>query len=58
MDFFNVLSMIGGVCLFLFGMNVMGDALEKCAGKSLKTILSRITSNKITGFLPFHLQRS
>ena len=51
MDFFNVLSMIGGVCLFLFGMNVMGDALEKCAGKSLKTILSRITSNKITGFL-------
>ncbi|MBQ3011167.1 MAG: Na/Pi cotransporter family protein [Oscillospiraceae bacterium] len=51
MSVFDFLTMIGGVCLFLFGMNVMGEALEKRAGKSLKTILSRITSNKITGFL-------
>ncbi|MBQ3257099.1 MAG: Na/Pi cotransporter family protein [Oscillospiraceae bacterium] len=51
MDIFNVLTMIGGVCLFLFGMSVMGEALEKRAGSSLKTILSRITSNKLTGFL-------
>ena len=51
MDIFNVLTMIGGVCLFLFGMSVMGEALEKRAGNSLKTILSRITGNKVTGFL-------
>jgi len=51
MDLFDVLTMLGGVCLFLFGMSVMGEALEKRAGRSLKTILSRITSNKITGFL-------
>ena len=51
MDIFNVLTMIGGVCLFLFGMSVMGEALEKRAGNSLKTILSRITGNKLTGFL-------
>ena len=35
MDIFNVLTMIGGVCLFLFGMSVMGEALEKRAGNSL-----------------------
>ncbi len=32
MDIFNVLTMIGGLCLFLFGMSVMGDALERRAG--------------------------
>ena len=31
MDIFNVLTMIGGLCLFLFGMNLMGDALERRA---------------------------
>ena len=51
MDIFDVLSMIGGLCLFLFGMNVMGEALEKRAGGSLKSILSNITGKKITGFL-------
>ena len=51
MDIFNVLTLIGGLCLFLFGMNIMGDALERRAGGSLKTILARLTKNKITGFL-------
>ena len=32
MDFFNVLSCIGGIALFLFGMTYMGEALKKCAG--------------------------
>ena len=32
MDIFNVLTMIGGLCLFLFGMNLMGQALERRAG--------------------------
>ena len=39
MSIFNVLSLIGGLALFLFGMNVMGEALEKRAGSSLKGIL-------------------
>lgn len=51
MSIFNVLSLIGGLSLFLFGMNFMGDALEKRAGGSLQTVLSRITSNKWKGLL-------
>ncbi|MBQ2932067.1 MAG: Na/Pi cotransporter family protein [Clostridia bacterium] len=51
MDIFNVLTLIGGLCLFLYGMNVMGDALERRAGSSLKRILAKLTKNKITGFL-------
>ena len=38
MDIFNVLTMIGGLCLFLFGMNLMGDALERRAGSSLRVL--------------------
>ena len=36
MDIFNVLTMIGGLCLFLFGMNLMGQALERRAGGKLR----------------------
>ena len=51
MDFFDILSMIGGLCLFLFGMNVMGEALERRAGNSLRTILGKLTTKKMMGFL-------
>ena len=51
MDIFDVLSMIGGLCLFLFGMNVMGESLEKRAGSGLKTLLGRLTTGKMAGFL-------
>ncbi|MBQ8718278.1 MAG: Na/Pi symporter, partial [Clostridia bacterium] len=51
MDIFNVLSLIGGLCLFLFGMNQMGQALERRAGSSLESLLGKLTSNKIAGFL-------
>lgn len=51
MDIFNVLTLIGGLCLFLFGMNIMGDALERRAGSSLRTLLRKLTSNKVAGFL-------
>lgn len=37
--------------MFLFGMNLMGNSLEKCAGSSLKVLLSKLTSRKILGFL-------
>ncbi len=51
MDFFDLLTMVGGLCLFLFGMNIMGQALERRAGNSLRRTLERLTSNKIAGFL-------
>ncbi len=51
MDIFDILTMIGGVCLFLFGMNLMGDGLERAAGSGLRTLLSKLTSNRFLGFL-------
>lgn len=51
MSIFNVLTLIGGLCLFLFGMNVMGDALERRAGSKLQVLLGKLTTNKIAGFL-------
>ncbi len=51
MDIFNILTLVGGLCLFLFGMNIMGDALERRAGASLRTLLSKLTTNRIVGFL-------
>ncbi len=51
MNVFDLLEMIGGLCLFLFGMTVMGDALERRAGSKLRTLLAKLTTNKIAGFL-------
>ena len=50
MDIFDILNLIGGLSLFLFGMNVMGDALERRAGNSLKSILGKLTKNKMAAF--------
>ncbi|MBR5186842.1 MAG: Na/Pi cotransporter family protein [Clostridia bacterium] len=50
MDFTNILALIGGVAMFLFGMSVMGDALEKSAGSKLSSLLDKLTSNPIKGF--------
>lgn len=51
MTFFDVLTLLGGLSLFLFGMNVMGDALEKRAGQGIKAFLARLTGSKGAGFL-------
>ena len=51
MSIFDVLSLLCGLALFLYGMEVMGDALKKSAGSSLKTILGKMTSNPVKGFL-------
>ena len=51
MTVFDILTMIGGLSLFLFGMNTMGSALERRAGSSLKTVLEKITGNSFLGFL-------
>ncbi len=51
MDIFNVLTLIGGLALFLYGMDVMGDSLKKLAGGKLESFLAKLTSNRIKGFL-------
>lgn len=51
MDLFDVLGLIGGLCLFLLGMNLMGDHLEKFAGSGLRALLTKITNNPFKGFM-------
>ncbi|MDD7201936.1 MAG: Na/Pi cotransporter family protein [Sphaerochaetaceae bacterium] len=51
MTFFDVLNLVGGLSLFLFGMTLMGQALERRAGNSLKQLLGRLTTNKFAGLL-------
>ena len=51
MDLFDVLTLIGGLSLFLFGMNIMGQALERKAGNKLKDLLAKMTNSKFKGFL-------
>lgn len=51
MDFFDILTLIGGLSLFLFGMNIMGDALERRAGDKLSAVIGKLTTNKFAGFL-------
>ncbi|MBQ5823637.1 MAG: Na/Pi symporter, partial [Clostridia bacterium] len=51
MSFMDVATLLGGLAFFLYGMNVMGNALEKSAGNQLKTILGKLTSNKFKGFI-------
>ncbi len=47
----EILKLISGLAMFLFGMNIMGQALEKRAGNKLKSILGSMTSNTFKGFL-------
>ena len=51
MSIFDVLSLVLGLALFLYGMDVMGDALKKSAGSRLKVILAKMTSNPLKGLL-------
>ena len=51
MGIFEVLSLLCGLALFLYGMDVMGDSLKKSAGSRLKAILAKMTSSPIRGFL-------
>ena len=51
MTLFDVLSLVGGLSLFLFGMNLMGNSLEKKAGGQLKSVLGKMTDSPFKGFL-------
>ena len=47
MDIFGLLTMVGGLALFLYGMEVLGDGLKKASGGKLEIILEKLTSNKL-----------
>ncbi len=51
MSFLSVLTLLGGLALFLYGMTIMGSGLEKLAGSKLESILQRLTSSTIKGVL-------
>lgn len=51
MDIFDILTMVGGLALFLYGMQVMGDGLKKASGGKLEMILEKLTSNKMMAVL-------
>lgn len=51
MDIFSILTMIGGLALFLYGMEVLGDGLKKASGGKLEMILEKLTSNKLMAVL-------
>lgn len=50
MDIFMILNLIGGLALFLYGMDLMGDSLKKLAGGKLESILARLTAARWKGF--------
>ncbi|MFG6357015.1 MAG: Na/Pi cotransporter family protein [Acetatifactor sp.] len=51
MDFFDLLSMIGGLALFLYGMNLMGDGLAKASGGRMESVLEKMTGNPLKAVL-------
>ncbi len=51
MTIFDFLTLLGGLCLFLFGMNVMGSSLERRAGGRLRALLSKLTTGRLAGLL-------
>ena len=51
MDIFGVLSLFGGLAMFLFGMDIMGKGLERQAGNKLQVLLEKLTDNPVKGFL-------
>ena len=48
-DFFDLMLLLGGLAVFMFGMNLMGQALERTAGSKLKTIIGKFTTNRLAG---------
>lgn len=51
MDFFDLLTMVGGLALFLYGMSLMGDGLSRASGGRLESILEKLTNNPIKAVL-------
>ena len=51
MDFFSILTLLGGLAMFLYGMQVMGDGLEKLSGGKLEKILETLSKSGLYGLI-------
>ena len=51
MTIFNFISLFGGLALFLYGMQLMGDGLKKGSSGALKAAMEKVTNNPLVGFL-------
>ena len=51
MTIFNFISLFGGLALFLYGMQLMGDGLKKGSSGALKAAMEKVTNNPLIGFL-------
>ena len=51
MELSFIIALMGGLALFLYGMKMMSDGLELCAGDRLQSILERLTSNRLMGVI-------
>ena len=51
MDFFDVLTLLGGLAMFLYGMRLMGDALKENSSGTLKKAMEHVTNNPVKAFL-------
>ena len=51
MDFFDVLTLFGGLAMFLYGMRLMGDALKEGASGTLKVAMEKVTNNPVKAFI-------
>lgn len=51
MSIFNIISLFGGLSLFLYGMRLMGDGLKKTSAGTLKQAMEKVTNSPILGFL-------
>ena len=47
----NILTLLGGIGAFLFGMKYMGEGLERVAGARMKDLMEKLTRNPVKGFL-------
>ena len=51
MSFVNIINLLGGLGLFLFGMKYMSEGLNRVAGNKMKDLLEKLTRNRFKGFL-------
>ena len=51
MDIYSIISMVGGLALFLYGMHVLSAGLEKLAGGKMESVLKKMTSNRLNGLM-------
>ena len=51
MDFFDILSLLGGLAMFLYGMRLMGDSLKENSSGALRSVMEKVTDNPIKAFL-------